>query len=247
MRQILIAGNWKMNCTVEEAEAFFKHFKLQKKEGVEMLICPPFTDLPLTNFFLARTSVQWGAQNVYPEEKGAFTGEISPAMLKGLGCSYVICGHSERREILGESDEFIARKVKAVKEHGMTPILCVGETAEERKNGQTEERIASEIRTALFVIDKKDVGSLVIAYEPIWAIGSGKAATPEDALEVCTLIREKIGKIFTPDIARKVRILYGGSVNEKNAASFNLSGIDGVLVGGASLKADTFAAIVRSF
>ena len=247
MRQILIAGNWKMNCTVEEAEAFFKHFKLQKKEGVEMLICPPFTDLPLTNFFLARTSVHWGAQNVYPEEKGAFTGEISPAMLKGLGCSYVICGHSERREILGESDEFIARKVKAVKEHGMTPILCVGETAEERKNGQTEERIASEIRTALFVIDKKDVGSLVIAYEPIWAIGSGKAATPEDALEVCTLIREKIGKIFTPDIARKVRILYGGSVNEKNAASFNLSGIDGVLVGGASLKADTFAAIVRSF
>ena len=131
-----------MNCTVEEAEAFFKHFKLQKKEGVEMLICPPFTDLPLTNFFLARTSVHWGAQNVYPEEKGAFTGEIAPAMLKGLGCSYVICGHSERREILGESDEFIARKVKAVKEHGMTPILCVGETAEERKNGQTEERIA---------------------------------------------------------------------------------------------------------
>ena len=247
MRQILIAGNWKMNCTVEEAEAFFKHFKLQKKEGVEMLICPPFTDLPLTNFFLARTSVHWGAQNVYPEEKGAFTGEISPAMLKGLGCSYVICGHSERREILGESDEFIARKVKAVKEHGMTPILCVGETAEERKNGQTEERIASEIRSALWGIDKKDVGSLVIAYEPIWAIGSGKAATPEDALEVCTLIREKIGKIFTPDIARKVRILYGGSVNEKNAASFNLSGIDGVLVGGASLKADTFAAIVRSF
>ena len=236
-----------MNCTVEEAEVFFKHFKLQKKEGVEMLICPPFTDLPLTNFFLARTSVRWGAQNVYPEEKGAFTGEISPAMLKGLGCSYVICGHSERREILGESDEFIARKVKAVKEHGMTPILCVGETAEERKNGQTEERIASDIRSALGGIDKKDVGSLVIAYEPIWAIGSGKAATPEDALEVCTLIREKIGKIFTPDIARKVRILYGGSVNEKNAASFNLSGIDGVLVGGASLKADTFAAIVRSF
>ena len=103
-----------MNCTVEEAEVFFKHFKMQKKEGVEMLICPPFTDLPLTNFFLARTSVRWGAQNVYPEEKGAFTGEISPAMLKGLGCSYVICGHSERREILGESDEFIARKVKAV-------------------------------------------------------------------------------------------------------------------------------------
>mgnify|MGYP002450707028 CR=1 FL=1 len=177
VRQILIAGNWKMNCTVEEAEAFFKHFKLQKKEGVEMLICPPFTDLPLTNFFLARTSVHWGAQNVYPEEKGAFTGEISPAMLKGLGCSYVICGHSERREILGESDEFIARKVKAVKEHGMTPILCVGETAEERKNGQTEERIASEIRTALFVIDKKDVGSLVIAYEPIWAIGSRRCGS----------------------------------------------------------------------
>ena len=184
-----------MNCTVEEAEVFFKHFKLQKKEGVEMLICPPFTDLTLTNFFLARTSVRWGAQNVYPEEKGAFTGEISPAMLKGLGCSYVICGHSERREILGESDEFIARKVKAVKEHGMTPILCVGETAEERKNGQTEERIASEIRSALGGIDKKDVGSLVIAYEPIWAIGSGAAATAEDAEAVCAFIRETVKDI----------------------------------------------------
>ncbi|MCI7319118.1 MAG: triose-phosphate isomerase, partial [Dialister sp.] len=205
MRQILIAGNWKMNCTVEEAEAFFKHFKLQKKEGVEMLICPPFTDLPLTNFFLARTSVHWGAQNVYPEEKGAFTGEISPAMLKGLGCSYVICGHSERREILGESDEFIARKVKAVKEHGMTPILCVGETAEERKNGQTEERIASEIRTALFVIDKKDVGSLVIAYEPIWAIGSGAAATAEDAEAVCAFIRETVKDIAGKKAASDIR------------------------------------------
>ena len=246
MRQILIAGNWKMNCTVEEAEAFFKHFKLQKKEGVEMLICPPFTDLPLTNFFLARTSVHWGAQNVYPEEKGAFTGEISPAMLKGLGCSYVICGHSERREILGESDEFIARKVKAVKEHGMTPILCVGETAEERKNGQTEERIASEIRTALFVIDKKDVGSLVIAYEPIWAIGTGKTATPEIAEGVHKHIREYLAS-FSKEVAEGVQILYGGSCNDKNAAELLAQpDVDGGLIGGASLVAEKFTAIVNA-
>lgn len=244
VRQILIAGNWKMNCTVEEAEAFFKHFKLQKKEGVEMLICPPFTDLPLTNFFLARTSVRWGAQNVYPEEKGAFTGEISPAMLKGLGCSYVICGHSERREILGESDEFIARKVKAVKEHGMTPILCVGETAEERKNGQTEERIASEIRSALFVIDKKDVGSLVIAYEPIWAIGSGAAATAEDAEAVCAFIRETVKDIAGKKAASDIRILYGGSVKSENIADFiKEKDIDGALIGGASLKPEDFLSI----
>lgn len=244
MRQILIAGNWKMNCTVEEAEAFFKHFKMQKKEGVEMLICPPFTDLPLTNFFLARTSIHWGAQNVYPEEKGAFTGEISPAMLKGLGCSYVICGHSERREILGESDEFIARKVKAVKEHGMTPILCVGETAEERTNGQTEERIGSEIRTALFDIDKKDVGSLVIAYEPIWAIGTGAAATAEDAEAVCAFIRETVKDIAGKKAASDIRILYGGSVKSENIADFlKEKDIDGALIGGASLKPEDFLSI----
>lgn len=233
-----------MNCTVEEAEAFFKHFKLQKKEGVEMLICPPFTDLPLTNFFLARTSVRWGAQNVYPEEKGAFTGEISPAMLKGLGCSYVICGHSERREILGESDEFIARKVKAVKEHGMTPILCVGETADERKNDQTEERIASEIRSALWGIDKKDVGSLVIAYEPIWAIGSGAAATAEDAEAVCAFIRETVKNIAGKKAASDIRILYGGSVKSENIADFlKEKDIDGALIGGASLKPEDFLSI----
>ena len=236
-----------MNCTVEEAEAFFKHFKLQKKEGVEMLICPPFTDLPLTNFFLARTSVRWGAQNVYPEEKGAFTGEISPAMLKGLGCSYVICGHSERREILGESDEFIARKVKAVKEHGMTPILCVGETAEERKNGQTEERIASEIRSALGGIDKKDVGSLVIAYEPIWAIGTGKTASAAQAEEVCAIIRKKLAALYDAATAEDVSILYGGSVKGGNVAELTGSAdIDGGLVGGASLKADDFLAIINN-
>ena len=248
MRQILIAGNWKMNCTVEEAEAFFKHFKLQKKEGVEMLICPPFTDLPLTNFFLARTSVRWGAQNVYPEEKGAFTGEISPAMLKGLGCSYVICGHSERREILGESDEFIARKVKAVKEHGMTPILCVGETAEERKNGQTEERIASEIRSALWGIDKKDVGSLVIAYEPIWAIGTGKTATADQAEEVHAYIRNVVADKYGKEVADDTTILYGGSCKPTNAAElFAKADIDGGLIGGASLKAESFMGIVTAF
>ena len=144
MRKTLIAGNWKMNLTVTEAESFFKSFKIQKKEGVELLFCPPFTDIPITRFFLERSSILWGAQNVYPEDKGAFTGEISAPMLKDLGCSYVICGHSERRQILGESDELVARKVKAVLSHDMIPILCVGETRKERKARQKKE---SEVKS----------------------------------------------------------------------------------------------------
>lgn len=154
-----------MNMTVTEAAAFFKSFRIKKNDKVELLFCSPYVDLPMARFFLENSSIRWGAQNVYPEEKGAFTGEISPAMLKDLGCSYVICGHSERRQILGESDEFVARKVKAVLAAGMVPILCVGETAEERKLGQTEERIGSEIRTALFELSEEDAARLVIAYE----------------------------------------------------------------------------------
>lgn len=240
MRKTLIAGNWKMNLTVTEAESFFKSFKIQKKEGVELLFCPPFTDIPITRFFLERSSILWGAQNVYPEEKGAFTGEISAPMLKDLGCSYVICGHSERRQILGESDELVARKVKAVLSYDMIPILCVGETGEERKEGQTEERIGSEIRTALFELSKEEAAKVVIAYEPIWAIGSGKAATPEDAEEIASFIRKTVKETAGKKASEEVRILYGGSVNGDNMSHFlKQKDIDGALIGGASLKPET--------
>ena len=240
MRKTLIAGNWKMNLTVTEAESFFKSFKIQKKEGVELLFCPPFTDIPITRFFLERSSILWGAQNVYPEDKGAFTGEISAPMLKDLGCSYVICGHSERRQILGESDELVARKAKAVLSHDMIPILCVGETGEERKEGQTEERIGSEIRTALFELSKEEAAKVVIAYEPIWAIGSGKAATPEDAEEIAAFIRKTVKETAGKKASEEVRILYGGSVNGDNMSHFlKQKDIDGALIGGASLKPET--------
>lgn len=244
MRKILIAGNWKMNMTVTEASAFFKSFKITKSDKAELLFCPPFTDIPIARFFLDHSSIRWGAQNVYPEGKGAFTGEISPSMLKDLGCTYVICGHSERRQILGESDEFVARKVKAVLEGGMTPILCVGETAEERKLGQTEERIGSEIRTALFELSKEDVSSMVIAYEPIWAIGSGTAATPADAEDISSFIRKTVKEVAGKKAAETIRILYGGSVTGDNIQSFlKEKDIDGGLVGGASLKPKDFLSI----
>lgn len=229
-----------MNLTVTEAESFFKSFKIQKKEGVELLFCPPFTDIPITRFFLERSSILWCAQNVYPEDKGAFTGEISAPMLKDLGCSYVICGHSERRQILGESDELVARKVKAVLSHDMIPILCVGETGEERKEGQTEERIGSEIRTTLFELSKEEAAKVVIAYEPIWAIGSGKAATPEDAEEIASFIRKTVKETAGKKASEEVRILYGGSVNGDNMSHFlKQKDIDGALIGGASLKPET--------
>lgn len=235
-----------MNLTVTEAERFFKAFKIEKKEGVELLFCPPFTDIPLARFFLNGSSIRWGAQNVYPEDKGAFTGEISVPMLKDLGCSYVICGHSERRQILGESDEFVARKVKAVLEGGMIPILCVGETEEERREGQTEERIGSEIRTALFALSREETARLVIAYEPIWAIGSGQAATPKDAEDIASFIRKTVKETAGKKEAEEVRILYGGSVNGDNISDFlKQKDIDGALIGGASLKPDTMLDIYQ--
>ncbi len=230
-----------MNSTVAETEAFFKSFKIKKDEKVELLFCPPFTSIPICRFFLERTSIHWGAQNVYPEEKGAFTGEISPAMLKELGCSYVICGHSERRQILGESDAFIARKVEAVQKAGMTPILCVGETMEEREQGQAESRIEEEIRSGLSGLAKKDVGNIVIAYEPIWAIGSGAAATAEEAEQISAFIRGIVKDVAGKKAAEEVHILYGGSVKGSNISDFlKQKDIDGALVGGASLKAEDF-------
>lgn len=248
LRRKMIAGNWKMHKTVSEAVALAEDIVMETNGTLnEVVIFPPFTALETVADAIDGKHVGYGAQDLHWEDKGAFTGAVSGAMIADICAEYVLVGHSERRTIFGENEKIVASKIIAAYRNGLKPMLCVGENLAEREAGKTARKINMQLKNALRVISAEDAENLVVAYEPIWAIGSGKAATPEDALEVCTLIREKIGKIFTPDIARKVRILYGGSVNEKNAASFNLSGIDGVLVGGASLKADTFAAIVRSF
>lgn len=248
LRRKMIAGNWKMHKTVSEAVELAEDIVMETNGTLnEVVIFPPFTALETVADAIDGKHVGYGAQDLHWEDKGAFTGAVSGAMIADICAEYVLVGHSERRTIFGENEKIVASKIIAAYRNGLKPMLCVGENLTEREAGKTARKINMQLKSALRVISAEDAENLVVAYEPIWAIGSGKAATPEDALEVCTLIREKIGKIFTPDIARKVRILYGGSVNEKNAASFNLSGIDGVLVGGASLKADTFAAIVRSF
>lgn len=248
LRRKMIAGNWKMHKTVSEAVELAEDIVMETNGTLnEVVIFPPFTALETVADAIDGKHVGYGAQDLHWEDKGAFTGAVSGAMIADICAEYVLVGHSERRTIFGENEKIVASKIIAAYRNGLKPMLCVGEDLAEREAGKTARKINMQLKSALRVITAEDAENLVVAYEPIWAIGSGKAATPEDALEVCTLIREKIGKIFTPDIARKVRILYGGSVNEKNAASFNLSGIDGVLVGGASLKADTFAAIVRSF
>lgn len=248
LRRKMIAGNWKMHKTVSEAVELAEDIVMETNGTLnEVVIFPPFTALETVADAIDGKHVGYGAQDLHWEDKGAFTGAVSGAMIADICAEYVLVGHSERRTIFGENEKIVASKIIAAYRNGLKPMLCVGENLAEREAGKTARKINMQLKSALRVISAEDAENLVVAYEPIWAIGSGKAATPEDALEVCTLIREKIGKIFTPEIARKVRILYGGSVNEKNAASFNLSGIDGVLVGGASLKADTFAAIVRSF
>lgn len=248
LRRKMIAGNWKMHKTVNEAVELAEDIVMETNGTLnEVVIFPPFTALETVADAIDGKHVGYGAQDLHWEDQGAFTGAVSGAMIADICAEYVIVGHSERRTIFGENEKIIARKMIAAYRNGLKPLLCVGENLEEREAGKTARKINMQLKSALRVVAPEDAENLVVAYEPLWAIGSGKAATPSDAQEVCRLIREKIGKLFTPDVARKVRILYGGSVNENNAASFNISGIDGVLVGGASLKADSFAAIVRSF
>ncbi len=248
LRRKMIAGNWKMNKTVNEAVELAEDVVMETNGTLnEVVIFPPFTALETVADAIDGKHVGYGAQDLHWEDNGAYTGAISGAMIADICAEYVLVGHSERRTIFGENEKIVASKIIAAYRNGLKPMLCVGENLAEREEGKTARKINMQLKSALRVIAPEDAENLVVAYEPIWAIGSGKAATVEDALEVCTLIRNKIGKIFTEDIARKVRILYGGSVNEKNAADFNVSGIDGVLVGGASLKAESFAKIVRSF
>ena len=248
-RRPVVAGNWKMNTTLGEARALAEAVarRLATREGAETVVCPPFISLDAVGRALHGSRTQLGAQNCYFAERGAFTGEVSAAMLADLGCRYVIVGHSERRAIFGERDELVARKVGAVLACGMTPILCVGESLEQNEGGQTEQVVGSQVRAALAGLAAEQVGGLVIAYEPVWAIGTGRAASAADANRTIGFIRQTVRGVAGADVAARLRIQYGGSVTAANAAElFAQPEIDGALVGGASLKADDFVAICET-
>ncbi len=248
-RTPLVAGNWKMHKTVGEAVALAAALRerLDGAEGADVVLCPPFTALAAAGQALAGSRLALGAQDVHWEPQGAFTGAISAPMLLDLGCRYVIIGHSERRQYFGETDTTVARKVQAALGAGLAPIVCVGESWEQRQAGQTESLVRGQVAAALDGLDADQVAGLAIAYEPIWAIGTGRSATGKDAGEVAALIRETAGLMTAPTAAARLRVLYGGSVTPDNIAEFmEEPEIDGALVGGASLKADSFAAIVQA-
>ncbi len=245
MRTPFIAGNWKMNTTISEAVTLAKSLreKIDKVENVEKVLCPPFISLMAVEKVVEESSLKLGAQNMHFEEKGAYTGEISPLMLKGL-CEFVILGHSERRNYFGETDEIVNKKVKTTLEFGLKPILCVGERLEENEAGKTVEVINRQIREGLRDIENPQ--GLVVAYEPVWAIGTGKAANGTQANETIVLIRNLLTEIYDREFAQKTRILYGGSITSANIEEFtSFADIDGALVGGASLKVDEFSGIVE--
>lgn len=246
MRRKIVAGNWKMNKTPSEAVALVAELKdLVKSEEVDVVYCVPAIDIVPVVEAVKGTNVKVGAENMYFEESGAYTGEISAAMLKDAGVEYVIIGHSERRDYFKECDVLLNKKVKKAIEAGLTPILCCGESLEQREMNVTMDFIRLQIKSDLKDVAAADVANLVIAYEPIWAIGTGKTATSDQAEEVCKGIRECIAEMYDQDTADKVRIQYGGSVNAANAAElFSKPNIDGGLVGGASLKAE-FGKIVN--
>ncbi len=245
MRVPMIAGNWKMNTTVSQAVALVSEMRheLNEIDSIDRVLCPPFVSLAAVRELIKGSSIKLGAQNVYFEEKGAYTGEISPLMLADL-CGLVIIGHSERRQYFGETDDLVNKKLRAALKVGLKPILCIGERLEENESGRTEEVVTGQLRSSLAGI--KISNDLVIAYEPVWAIGTGKAATGEQANQTTALVRRNLAELYGQDIAQTVPILYGGSVTSANVAQFvSQPEIDGALVGGASLKADEFLSIVR--
>ena len=247
MRTPLIVANWKMNKSLKDAEQYGQELLplLADHSGVEVVVCPPFTSLTVMSQIFAGSKIKLGAQNLFWEMKGAYTGEISPAMLIDAGCTYVILGHSERRQIMGENDTIINRKVRAALDAELIPILCVGETLQERENNRAREVVKEQLTRDLKNITFAPQG-LVIAYEPVWAIGTGVNASSDDAQEMIGFIRSYLAKIYDRELADSVRILYGGSVNEENIAEFmGEVDVDGALVGGASLQANSFAGIVR--
>ncbi|MCX7785573.1 MAG: triose-phosphate isomerase [candidate division WOR-3 bacterium] len=246
MRIPLIAGNWKMNKSPQEAKEFAQALVEALLEEIqsEVLICPPFTALSVVAEVIKNSNIRLGAQNMHWEIKGAFTGEISGEFLKELGCQYVILGHSERRQYFAETDEIINKKLHTALQIGLKPILCIGETLAERENNQTLSVVKRQLETGLKTLD--NINNVVIAYEPVWAIGTGKTATPDQAEEIHSYIRENIAKKWSKDSADKIRILYGGSVTPENIdILMTQPDIDGVLVGGASLRLESFIRIIK--
>lgn len=248
MRTPLLAGNWKMYKTTGEARELVEALLhgLGDVSDREVLVCPPFTALQAVGALLAGTPVKLGAQDVYTEAQGAYTGAISPLMLRDLGCTYVIVGHSERRAIFGEDDALINKKVRAALAHGLLPIMCVGETKPQRDAGQAETIVVAQVRAGLAGMTPEQIGQIVIAYEPVWAIGTGDTATPDDAQAMHATIRRTLAELAGADVAATIRIQYGGSVKPDNVDELMAQpDIDGALVGGASLKADSFLRIVH--
>ena len=245
MRKPIIAGNWKMNKTAAEGAALVEELKpLVKDANCDVVVCVPFTDIPAVSAAAKGSNIHVGAQNVHFAGKGAYTGEISADMLKEFGVEYVIIGHSERRQYFGETDETVNKRMHAALAAGLTPIVCIGESLEERETGKTEDVLAVQIEEGFKGVD--DISKIVIAYEPIWAIGTGKTATAEQANETIAFIRKKCAEVFCPKCADKVRIQYGGSMNAKNCKELMaMPEIDGGLIGGASLKAEDFSIIVN--
>lgn len=246
MRRKVIAGNWKMNKSPKDVALFMTNFpELVKDADSEVVLCVPYIDLWMAMELAENTNVKIGAQNVHYEEKGAYTGEVSVTMLKDIGVEYVIIGHSERRQYYNETDESVNKKLKAALANGLKPIVCVGETLEQREAGITKDFVTTQVKLALEGLTSEDVAKTIIAYEPIWAIGTGKTASAQDANEVCAWVREEIRNLFG-DVAEEVIIQYGGSVKSSNAAElFGMSDIDGGLVGGASLDPEEFSKIVN--
>lgn len=247
MRRPIIAGNWKMNMTPSEARALVEELKpLVKDAKCEVVVCPPYVDLSAVSGLIKDSNIRLGAQNIHWAEKGAFTGEVSANMLKELGVEYAIIGHSERRQYFGETDETVNARAKAAIAAGITPIICVGESLEERESGRTEAKVSGQVKKDLEGIAAEDVAKLVIAYEPIWAIGTGKTATDEQANETIGMIRATVAGMFGKETAEALRIQYGGSMKPSNARSLMaMPEIDGGLIGGASLKAVDFSQVVN--
>jgi triosephosphate isomerase (TIM) len=253
MRKPLIAGNWKMYKTHLEAMMLVQQLAHElaghNLDVVEVVVCPPFTALRTIQTLIDSDRYEFGlgAQNMLAEKEGAYTGEVSPVMLKALDVDYVILGHSERRQLFGETDDGVNSKIKAAFANGLTPIVCVGETESERESGATETKVEMQVRQALKGVRPELVRRIVVAYEPIWAIGTGKTATPQDAQDTIAFVRAVIAKLFDEEVSSETRIVYGGSVKAGNAAALmGQRDIDGALVGGASLDAAEFAAIVKA-
>jgi len=251
MRKPFVAGNWKMNTDSRSAVDLAKGVADGSTElaghTVDVAVCPPFVYLQAVARAVSSSSIAVGSQDLYFEAKGAFTGEISTSMLKDVGCTYALCGHSERRHVIGETDEIVNKKLSAAISGGLLPILCVGELQSEREAGQTEEVVSRHVKKGLAGLDVEKIGAVTVAYEPVWAIGTGLTATPDQAQEVHAYIRKLMAELYDEDVAKNVRILYGGSVKPDNAAELmGQKDIDGVLVGGASLKTEDFLAIIKA-